>query len=238
VKIGFLDSGVGGLSVLVRAQAALPCHDYFYCADQAFVPYGEKKPEEISRRALELCEGLVSRGCRAIVLACNTATACTIDTARSLFPVPIVGMEPAIKPARAAAGRLPVWVLATQATLSLPRFFTLMDSVGGEFICTPAPDLVEEIESGGSGERALYSLRNEISGREIGAVVLGCTHFVFARQALMESVSVPVFDGNEGTVRRLTQIAGQTQGTGNVEFFSTAGREAALLDIWSKITAN
>ncbi|OYZ37015.1 MAG: glutamate racemase, partial [Polynucleobacter sp. 16-46-70] len=121
--IGVFDSGVGGLSILDEALRQLPEHDYIYLADSIHAPYGERSSEWIAARSLELCRFLASQGCNAIVVACNTATAQAIAHIRSeLIDIPIIGVEPGIKPAALQSSKGIVGVLATEATLKSDKF--------------------------------------------------------------------------------------------------------------------
>ena len=242
-RIGMLDSGVGGTSVLALARHCLPGHEYVYVADQAFCPYGTKAPEIVAERVDKLCDELVADGCEAVLLACNTATASAVDALRARLAIPIIGIEPALRPAREAADERPVWVLATEATLGLARFVQLEQRIQGEFWHTPAPELVEVVEGGGDIAVVVASLmaRTAHDLNQAGAVVLGCTHFCFARPALEAALpGVPVFDGNEGTVRRLGELMGPGAGEGRLTLRSTAGGAATqkLEDFYWRHFAN
>nr|MDD6335254.1 glutamate racemase [bacterium] len=210
--VGFLDSGVGGTSVLALAERLLPGQPFLYLGDQKNNPYGEKGEQDIRRLVFEGLEHLLDCGAKALVLACNTATACAVDQARQRLPVPIIGMEPAIRPARQLAGDKPIAVLATPATLSLPRFDKLLAENGGQAYRVPCPGLVRMVEGGAQqGEMAQYvagRLADCVpSGVVPGALVLGCTHFCFAREAISQAApGVPLVDGNAGTVRQLARV--------------------------------
>ena len=114
--IGVYDSGIGGLSVWKELRALMPQQDYVYVADSAHCPYGEKSPEHITDRARAVTEFLIGRGAEAVVVACNTATAAAISYLRGHYPIPFVGMEPAVKPAALASRTGVVGVLATANT--------------------------------------------------------------------------------------------------------------------------
>ncbi len=160
--IGVFDSGVGGLSVLRHIRQALPDDRLIYVADSGHVPYGDKSPEYIGQRALAITQFLTGQGADAIVIACNTATAAAAGLLRGRFSLPIVGMEPAIKPAVAATRSGVVGVLATTGTLESARFAALLEKYAGNvrIVTQGCPGLVEQIERGdldGEHTRALVS---------------------------------------------------------------------------------
>src|SRR5687767_5433510 len=126
--IGVFDSGIGGLSVLREIRRELPAEDLLYIADSGHAPYGDQDREFIERRAVTLVERLQSQRAKAIVVACNTATGAAVDTLRARFALPIVAIEPAVKPAAAQTRSGVVGVLATTHTLSTPRFARLVDA--------------------------------------------------------------------------------------------------------------
>ena len=148
--IGVFDSGVGGLSVLHHIRTALPDARLVYVADSAHVPYGDKAPSYIEARSLALTRFLVEQGAEAIVIACNTATAAAAAALRASYRLPIVAMEPAVKPAVAASGSGVVGVLATVGTLESARFAALLEKYAGgvEIVTQGCPGLVEAVERG------------------------------------------------------------------------------------------
>jgi glutamate racemase len=188
--IGVFDSGVGGLSVLKEIRALMPAEDLAYVADSAHVPYGDKSDEFIRARSEFLTGFLLERGAKAIVVACNTATAAAVGHLRTRFAVPIVAMEPAVKPAVAATRNRTVGVLATTGTLASARFSALLSRFGNgtQVITQPCPGLVEQVELGdleGPLTRALlerYSAPLMRAGCD--TVILGCTHYPFLRPLL------------------------------------------------------
>ena len=148
--IGVFDSGVGGLSVLRHIRQALPHELLIYVADSGHVPYGDKSAQYIEQRALAITRFLVQQGATAIVIACNTATAAAATTLRSQFTLPIVAMEPAVKPAVAATRSGVIGILATTGTLASARFAALLERYRGsaEIITQGCPGLVEQVERG------------------------------------------------------------------------------------------
>ena len=183
--VGVFDSGVGGLSVLREIRRVLPPEDLVYVADSAHAPYGDRAPEYIADRAVALVEFLVREGAKAVVVACNTATGIAVDALRARFPLPIVAIEPAVKPAAAATRSGVVGVMATTQTLASRRFLKLVDAhaSGARVLVQPSPGLVEQVESlqlTAGATRALVEqyVRPLVEGGA-DTIVLGCTHYPF-----------------------------------------------------------
>ena len=231
MKIGVFDSGIGGLSVLHEARKTMPDEHYLYYADTAHVPYGTKPKEEIRGYIFDAIRFLVDQGSEAVLVACNTATSVAIDDLRATFSLPIIGMEPAVKPAVQAHRGRRVLVFATEMTLKEPKFHNLVAKVDNEGIVDylSLQGLVMLSERFAFGdEQVLPYLRAQLDGLDLsayGAVVLGCTHFLYfkphLRQVLPEGVAI--LDGNGGTVAHLrTRVEGFTHGRpgeGRMEFF-------------------
>jgi glutamate racemase len=209
--IGIFDSGVGGLSVLRHIRAALPAERLIYVADSGHVPYGDKPPEYIAQRSFAITQFLIEQGADAIVIACNTATAAAATLLRSHFDQPIVGMEPAIKPAVAATRNGVVGVLATTGTLESARFAALLEKHAGDvrIVTQGCPGLVEQIECGkldGTDTRALVA-RYTAPLLEAGAdtLILGCTHYPFVAPLIAEIAGpdVALVDTGAAVARQL-----------------------------------
>lgn len=235
--IGVFDSGVGGLSILDETLRQLPDHDYLYFADSANAPYGEKSAEWIASRSLAICQALVDAGCQAIVVACNTATAEAIAAIRAkLKAIPIIGVEPGIKPAALQSHKGIVGVLATEATLKSDKFNALLATLPGDcrFIKQAGAGLVPLIESGQlhSPETATLLAQHLQSIKAAGAdtLVLGCTHYPFLMPLIANQMgaSVKIVDTSEAVVRQLARqlearhIARSTKGKRSVLLLSTA----------------
>lgn len=210
--IGVFDSGLGGLSVLREIRALLPNEDLLYCADSGHAPYGEKPQHLIAARSLELCGFLLEQGAKALVIACNTATAAAAQAIRERWPeVPVIGMEPAVKPATAATKKGVVGVLATTGTLESARFAALLDQFGKEVrvLTRPGVGLVEAVERGEQGSARLFSLLEShlhpllVGGADV--IVLGCTHYVFLREQVEAIVGpqVRVIDTGAAVARQV-----------------------------------
>lgn len=188
--VGVMDSGVGGLSVLHHIRELLPAEDLLYVADSAHAPYGAKTPEQILARTRLIAEFLLAQGAKALVVACNTATAAAAAGLRQQFAVPIIAMEPAVKPAVAATQTGVVGVLATVGTLKSAQFAALLESYGhGVRVVTQAGvGLVEQVEQGvldGSVTRQLLmTYLQPLLDEGADTLVLGCTHYPFLRPAI------------------------------------------------------
>jgi glutamate racemase len=209
--IGIFDSGVGGLSVALEIRRELPAEDLLYAADSAHAPYGDKPAPYIRDRALLIAGRLVEQNAKALVVACNTATALAVDALRGRWSMPIVAVEPAVKPAAVTTKSGVVGVLATAQTIASARFERLADVFGGgaTILAQPCPGLVERIESGevATAETRALVERYVRPLVEKGAdtLVLGCTHYPFVR-ALIESVAGPdvvVIDPSAAVAREL-----------------------------------
>lgn len=185
--IGVFDSGLGGLSVLAHLRAALPAEDFLYVADSAYAPYGMRSAEAIRARTFRIADFLVERGAKLLVVACNTATAAAVADLRQRHSLPVVAMEPGIKPAAELTRSGVIGVLATAGTLESARFFSLVSRYAGsaDVITQPCPGLVERIESGDLDgavtERLLRGYLEPLLARGADAIVLGCTHYPFLR---------------------------------------------------------
>ena len=206
--IGMFDSGFGGVGVLAEAVRALPEEDFIFVGDNARAPYGARAPEEVLRFTHEAVDKLIQMGCKAIVIACNTATSAAAAPLRQELTLPIIGMEPALKPASLMPGEGKILVLATAVTLHLEKFQRLMALYGKDAVPVPCPVLVEHVERGEVEgplvEASLRGLLAPFMDQPIKADVLGCTHYVFLRRTLAAVLpGVPLVDGNAGTIRQL-----------------------------------
>lgn len=213
--VGVFDSGVGGLSVLAEIRQLLPSESLLYVADSGHVPYGEKSPEYIQQRCRELAHFLLGQGAKALVLACNTATVAGVAELRALYPsLPMVGMEPAVKPAAAATRSGCVGVLATTGTLKSAKFAALLDRFASDVrvITQPCPGLVEQIEAGdlnGPVTRALLQRYVEpLLAEGCDTLILGCTHYPFLKPLLRELVpeQVSLIDTGAAVAKQLQRL--------------------------------
>lgn len=192
--IGVFDSGVGGISVLQHIHALLPHEQLLYVADSKYAPYGSKTPEEIQSRCFEITDFLIAKGAKAIVVACNTATAAAIDLMRARYALPIIGMEPAVKPAAEASKNGVIGVLATVGTLKSAQFAGLLESYGRnvKVVTQGCVGLVECIERGElRGDSTLNLLEKycqPLLDEGADTIVLGCTHYPFVKPLIRQIV--------------------------------------------------
>jgi glutamate racemase len=245
--IGVFDSGVGGLSVLKHIRAALPGHDLLYVADSGHVPYGDKTQDYIRERSLALTRFLAGEGAAAVVIACNTATAAAAATLRERFTLPIVAMEPAVKPAVAATRSGVVGVLATVGTLESARFAALLEQYAGdvEIVTQACPGLVEQVEAGeldSPATRALVERYTQpLIARGADTLVLGCTHYPFLKPVIEQLVGpdVRLIDTGEAVarqvVRRLPPAASCAETEAPIERFWSTGDLVAARRIVSQL---
>ncbi|MCK9619600.1 MAG: glutamate racemase [Methylobacter sp.] len=209
--IGVFDSGVGGLSVLREIRSALPSEDLLYVADSAHAPYGDKSQQFIEERSIAITEFLISRNAKAIVVACNTATGAAITTLRSRFSMPIIAMEPAVKPAVANTRSGVIGVLATSRTLASDNFVKLFARYGedAEILGQSCPGLVEQVETGDlSGDKTRLLLERYVLPlleRGADTLVLGCTHYPFLAPLIQQIAGpgVAVIDSAAAVARQL-----------------------------------
>lgn len=206
LPIAVFDSGLGGISVLRALVQRLPGEDFLYFGDSANAPYGVRPAAEVRRLTQDAITRLYDRGIKAAVIACNTATSAAIGPLRAAFPdIPVIGIEPALKPAVAHHRR--VLVLATPLTLREEKFAALMHRCAGcaEITPLPCPELVEFVERGEIDSPALTAYLDRQLGPYAGrvdAAVLGCTHFPFARRAIRAALGgAALYDGSDGTAR-------------------------------------
>ncbi len=243
--IGVFDSGVGGLSVLHHIRRALPDDRLIYVADSAHVPYGDKTPAYIEERSLALTRFLLAQGADAIVIACNTATAAAAATLRNNFDIPIIAMEPAVKPAVAATHSGVVGVLATVGTLESARFAALLERYGGDvkIVTQGCPGLVEQIEQGdldGAATRALvdrYTAPLLACGAD--TLILGCTHYPFLAPLIREVAgnNITLVDTGAAVARHLqrriqAELPPRSHAPASTQFF-TSGDTAQASRIMS-----
>ena len=211
--IGFMDSGLGGLSVLQAAIRLMPAEDYIYYGDSLHAPYGTKTPEDIRRLTFSAAETLLAQGIKGLVIACNTATSAAIRPLREQYPfLPIIGIEPAIKPAVLVNQGGQILVLATPMTIRQEKYQHLLDLYkdSAEIISIPCEGLMEFVEQGilcgpeldAYWEAHLLPLLSE----KTETIVLGCTHYPFLKQSLkafLHGRPVNLIDGSRGTALEL-----------------------------------
>lgn len=238
LPVGFFDSGVGGVSVLKESLRLMPNEKYIFYGDNLNAPYGDKSEAEIYALAFDCAKFLVNMNVKALVVACNTATSAAINDIRASFTLPVISMEPAIKPACQLKGNGKVLMMATEATTKLNRYLELRSRMPDpdRVINVACPGLVDRIEQGIFAPDAFDDLLDRYLGRffetEVDAIVLGCTHYVFIKEAISDYArrklkgACKLFDGNLGTVKRLKAVLEShdlinTEGSGDVRFFTS-----------------
>lgn len=219
--VGVVDSGIGGLSVLRALRKYLPQQAWVYFADQAHLPYGRRPADQLQAFARRITRFLVEReGIKALVVACNTLSAVALEDLRRAWPhLPIVGIEPAIKPAVQLSQQGRVGVLATQVTLSSPRYRRLKERFGKQvaFWEDPCPGLVEDIEEHGPDAPTVHSLLQRalepMQRAGVDVVVLGCTHYPLVAHRIRQLLGpqVTLVDPAQAVARRLLQVLQQAQ---------------------------
>jgi glutamate racemase len=247
--IGIFDSGVGGISVLKHIHALLPAEHLLYYADSLHAPYGSKTPEFICERAFAITDFLITQGAKALVVACNTATAAAVDKLRAHYTLPIIGMEPAVKPAAAASQNGVIGVLATVGTLKSAQFAALLEHYGQHVhvVTQACPGLVECIER---GELKAPATRQLVAGyvtplldAGVDTIVLGCTHYPFVRDLIADIAGpkVALIDTGAAVARQLmhrledTGMLGAGSGKGDVKFWTNSpapDAEQVIASLW------
>ncbi len=233
LTIAFFDSGIGGITVLHQAMKLLPLEDYIYFADTLNAPYGIKTRDEVRTLVFNAVDFIVSLGVEAVVIACNTATSVAIEDLRKRYTVPIIGMEPAVKPAveRTEGTQKRVLVTATPLTLKEEKLKNLIDRIDNEHIVDllPLPGLVEFAEKFEFNDKIISAyLNEELASVEIdnyGTIVLGCTHFLFYRNIFKKIIPshIDIVDGNAGTVNHLSRVLKErgdsAKGNGTIKWY-------------------
>lgn len=252
--IGVFDSGVGGISVLKHIRAAMPSEHLLYVADSKFAPYGSKTPEFIRERADAIAGFLMEKGAKALVVACNTATAAAAEYLRSQHAIPIIAMEPAVKPAAQVTKTGVIGVLATSGTLKSAQFAALLEHYGQqvEVVTQACHGLVECIERGdltGAETEALLSRYIQpLLDAHADTIVLGCTHYPFVRPLIEKLVGpdVALVDTGRAVARHLKhrlealQLCAPQAAEGSVEFWSNsldAKASQVIEQLWGESVA-
>ncbi|WP_138493788.1 glutamate racemase [Paenibacillus pinistramenti] len=239
MRIAFFDSGIGGITVLHEAMRKLPAEDFLYFADTLHVPYGSKTLEEVNHYVKESVHTIMQEEIKALVVACNTATSAAIGELRQMYSIPIIGMEPAVKPAVAKSleeGRR-VLVFATPLTLSQSKYTDLVARVDDHSIVDsfPLPELVQYCENlNFDPEEIGQYFKAKLAPLDLsqyGTVVLGCTHYPYYRKILHDLLPphIELIDGSHGTVKRLITVMREqnllgSQGTNDIKFICSGSQ--------------
>lgn len=220
LPIGVFDSGVGGISVLADLVHQLPDEEYIYFGDSGNAPYGVRSKEEIKELSFNVVDYLLNFKIKALVVACNTATSVAIEELRNNLDIPVIGMEPALKPAIELNRHGKIVVMATPVTLREKKFNDLIEKFKHttNVVKMPCPGLVEIIEEKGKHASEIEEYIKKVflpyNLDEIGAIVLGCTHYVFIKDIIADIVgqNISIVDGNLGTARHVKHLL-ETNGT-------------------------
>ena len=208
--IGVFDSGVGGITALRAMILTLPREHFIYYGDTANAPYGTKETEEVIACVRQVTGRLLERKIKALVIACNTATGAAASTLRRELTIPVIAMEPALKPASEIRKNGDVLVLATPLTLHQEKFNKLMEKYGEGAVRVPCPGLMELVEQENWQEAKAYlkEVFARYDLRKVDAVVLGCTHYVFLKEMIrgMLPERIAITEGSEGTARQLRRV--------------------------------
>ena len=244
--IGVFDSGVGGISVLRQLRNVMPKERFLYFGDSANAPYGTRPTEEIRKLTMNVAAKLMERGLKAMVVACNTATAAAIEDLRKAYPdMIVIGIEPALKPACTRFPGQTVGVMATPATLREEKLTRLMEQCDSQckIIKLPAVGLVELVEAGKANSPESYALLKELLGPwrdEMKALVLGCTHYPFAARTVSYILGedTMLLDGGIGTaihtMHRLEEADLLWDGPGEV-IFENSSNDPAMTQLCHRL---
>ncbi|MBL4909461.1 MAG: glutamate racemase [Alteromonadaceae bacterium] len=230
--IGIIDSGVGGLAIAKAIHQHLPNEKLIYLADNYYAPYGEKTAYFIQQRINFIVQKFIDKGCKAIVIACNTATVIAIDQLRAQVTIPIIGVEPAIKPASKQSENKKIGILVTQATSENKRFLTLIKTHqnDNDIFIQPCAGLVELIEQGQFTSPVCQQLLQQyiqpLLQKNIDTLVLGCTHYPFLKHQIAALIgdNINIIDGASAVAIQLGNILYQHN-------LSAASREKATTKI-------
>ncbi len=220
MKIGIFDSGIGGLTVLHQARITLPEEEFIYYADSDHVPYGTKTKDEIAGYVFEAVDFFIKRNVSAIIIACNTATSVVIEDLRNSYSIPILGMEPAVKPAVKKCNQKRVMVCATPLTIREEKLKNLLRQVDEDHVVDllALPELVRyaelELFESNNSEEYLRQALMPFQLEEYSAVILGCTHFNYFKDTFRRifPIQAEFIDGSEGTVNHLKNILSGNEG--------------------------
>ncbi len=249
--IGVFDSGVGGISVLQHIHTLLPHESLIYVADSKHAPYGSKTPAEITERCFALADFLIAKKVKALVVACNTATAAAIAAMREKYTLPIIGMEPAVKPAAEASKNGVIGVLATVGTLKSAQFAALLESYGRnvKVVTQACMGLVECVERGELDAKNTKALIRQycapLLAEGADTIVLGCTHYPFMRQVISEVVgkNMSLIDTGAAVAKQLkrqlaeSDLLSDLNQQSDVQFFTNSpveNAEKVIEMLWGK----
>ncbi len=233
MPVAVFDSGLGGVSVLRELRKVMPNEDFFYFGDSLNAPYGTKSPEEVRALTIAHTKDFLAMGVKGVVIACNTATSAAVRKLRQMYPqVPLVGIEPAVKPAVEAYPKGRILVMATPVTIREEKLRHLIERYGGEAQVIPlaCPGLMDFVEAGNIDSPEIYGFLRDLLYPYVGnvdGVVLGCTHYPFVRRAIEDILGprTEIFDGGVGTAKEMKRrlaaadlLCKNTQKEGTIRF--------------------
>lgn len=239
MNIGIFDSGIGGMTLLHQAVATLPKENFIFYADTDHVPYGTKTKEQVIGFVDEVMQFMIAHDCKAVVIACNTATSVAAEIMRDRYEIPIIGIEPAVKPAVEQSAGKRVMVVATPLTIQEEKLKNLVEKVDDAHLVDllALPKLVSFAERGEFDSDEVYNyLKAELSPfslEDYGELVLGCTHFNYFKDSFRKLLPscVQMIDGSTGTVNQLRRVLEKKeqleQNEGTIRYFAS-GRELTL----------
>lgn len=248
MNIGIFDSGIGGISILHQAMLSLPKENYIFYADTDHVPYGTKSKEQIVDYVDHIMQFMIEYNCKAVVIACNTATAAAAQIMREKYQFPIIGIEPAVKPAVEQSAGKRVMVIATPLTIKEQKLKNLVDRIDDTHLVdlVPFPKLVQFAENGIFDTKEVEDyIRETLADYDMsqyGEFVLGCTHFNYFKDSYRKLFpeNVRIIDGNEGTINQLKRVLESRglleENEGSVRYF-TSGREVTDKEALNRIAA-
>jgi glutamate racemase len=230
--VAVFDSGIGGLSVAREIRRALPGEDLLYYADTAFVPYGDRPAEWVRDRSLHIGRWLQDQGAKVLVVACNTASGAALEVLREHLSIPVIGLEPAVKPAVRESRNHRIGVMATTGTLASARYARLIEAYahGASVLPQPCPGLADLIEEGHLDDpelvAALEPFTRPLREAEVDTVVLGCTHYVFVQEPIQRALGpgVLLLDSGHAIARQTERVLRE----GNALASSPAGTTRVL----------
>ncbi|APM37981.1 glutamate racemase [Clostridium kluyveri] len=251
MRIGFFDSGIGGITVLHDTLKMLPNEDYIYYADTLNVPYGPKPKDKVKKYIFNAVEFIIQQGVKAIVIACNTATSVAIKELRAKYSIPIIGMEPAVKPAIEENKNINkrVLVTATALTVKEEKLQNLIAKLDNEHLVDllPLPGLVQFSERLEFNEEIVVPyLKEQLFKYDLSnyeTIVLGCTHFSYYKDMFRKLLPshVNIIDGNIGTAKNLKRILKEmnslNEGNGSITFYNSGFKieDKAELDKYNRL---
>lgn len=236
MNIGIFDSGIGGMTLLHQAIVTLPNENFIFYADTDHVPYGTKTKEQVVGFVDEVMQFMIAHNCKAVVIACNTATSVAAEIMRKKYEIPIIGIEPAVKPALKQSAGKRVMVVATPLTIQEEKLKNLVEKVDDAHLVDllALPKLVSFAERGEFASGEVYDYLKEMFApfclEEYGELVLGCTHFNYFKDSFQKLLpaGVQMIDGSTGTVNQLKRVLerkGQLEeNEGRIRYYAS-GRE-------------